>query len=370
MRHEGPLILGAGPAGCAAAIALAREGSRPLLIDRYAEAPDALCGGFLSWRSAGQLQALGISPEALGGHRVTTLRVIAGRRQAEAPLPAPAWGLSRRSLDNALRHRALAAGADLAIDHVREVHGLIAQGRRDWRGSALLLATGKHDVRGLPRPRTASDPALGLRLRLTPSHAMAQVLAGTIELHLFDGGYAGIVLQEDGTANLCMAVKKSRLASAGGNPRALFDRLARHYPHFAARLEPGWQTAHGDSVGNVPYGFIAREARHGLFRLGDQAAVIPSLAGEGMGIALASGTLAARHWLEGGAASAPAYQRALAHAARAPLAVAATARTLAEEPLAQPLALAAIGIIPGLAELLMARTRISPPPAASGVSCA
>lgn len=370
MRHEGPLILGAGPAGCAAAITLAREGSRPLLVDRQAQAGDALCGGFLSWRSAGQLQALGVSPEALGAHRVTVLRLFAGLRQVQVPLPAPAWGLSRRAMDNALRQRALSAGADLAVDHVREVHGLIAQGRRDWRGSALLLATGKYDVRGLPRPRTADDPALGLRLRLVPSALLSQGLAGHIELHLFAGGYAGIVIQEDGTANLCLAVKKSLLAGAGGNPRRLLDQLANRNPHFATRLEHGWQDQPIDSVGSVPYGFIAREARHGLFRLGDQAAVIPSLAGEGMGIALASGSLAARYWLEGGAGSAPSFQRALARAARPPLAVAATARALAESPLFQPLALAAVRLVPGLADLLMARTRITPSHAGLGVSCA
>ena len=43
-----PLILGAGPAGCAAAIVLADHGLRPILLDRDAEARDQLCGGFLS----------------------------------------------------------------------------------------------------------------------------------------------------------------------------------------------------------------------------------------------------------------------------------------------------------------------------------
>ena len=119
----------------------------------------------------------------------------------------------------------------------------------------------------------------------------------------------------------------------------------------------------------MPYGFIARQTPPGLFRLGDQAAVIPSLAGEGMGIALASGALAAHHWLQGGAAAAPTYQQTLARAARPPLAVAATARAVAENPLAQPLALMAVRAVPGLADLLLARTRISAPPLASARTC-
>ncbi len=361
-----PLILGAGPAGCAAAIVLARAGAQPLLLDRSAEPGDALCGGFLSWRSAEQLAALGVAPEALGAHQVTTLRVFAGLRFASADLPAPAWGLSRHGLDTALRHKALAAGAELALDTIREVRGLVAHGSRDWQGDALLLATGKHDVRGQPRPRTARDPALGLRLRVTPSPSLRRELAGMIELHLFDGGYAGIVLQENGTANLCLALKKSRLARAGGNPRALLENLARQHPHFAARLEPGWQSARIETIGSIPYGWIARTTAPGLFRLGDQAAVIPSLAGEGMGIAMASGALAAQHWLDGGAGAAPAFQRQLARAARPPLAVAATARAMAESPLLQPLVLAGLTHVPALAGLVMQATRI----ASSRLSCA
>ena len=370
MRIEGPLILGAGPAGCAAAVALAQAGARPLLLDRLAEPGDALCGGFLSWRSAAQLQALGLSPATLGAHRVERLALFAGSRTASANLPAPAWGLSRRTLDSALRHRALAAGADLAIDTIRDAEGLTAHGTREWHAEDLMLATGKHDVRGMARPRKAKDPALGLRLRLSPSAALFRELAGTIELHLFAGGYAGMVLQEDGSANLCLAVKKSLLATGGGNPRRLLEHLARQHPHFAARLEHGWHALPIDSVGSVPYGFIAGAGLPGLFRLGDQAAVIPSLAGEGMGIALASGALAARHWLEGGSAAAPAFQDALARAARQPLAVAATARALAENPLAQPLALAALRMVPGLADLLMAGTRMRSADSAPGLSCA
>src|SRR6478735_6535998 len=78
-----PLILGAGPAGSAAAIALAQAGARPLLLDRDAEARDQLCGGFLSWRTAEQLRALGIHPAALGARTVERLAVFAGTSQAE-----------------------------------------------------------------------------------------------------------------------------------------------------------------------------------------------------------------------------------------------------------------------------------------------
>jgi flavin-dependent dehydrogenase len=285
-----PLVIGAGPAGCAAAIELARGGAEPLLVDRDAEAGDALCGGFLSWRTAERLRGLGVEPEALGAHPVERLLLFGDGRPVEIALPRLAFGISRKALDTALRERAIEAGAGLAVDTVRHIDGLRVTGRaNEWMAESLFLATGKHDLRGNARPRAAKDPALGLRLRLRPSKRLAKRLAGTIELHLFGGGYAGVVLQEDGSANVCLAVRKSLIGEAGADPVELLARLAAAHPHFALRLEPGWREAPLDTIGSVPYGWSARDTEPGLFRLGDQAAVIPSLAGEGIDIALASG---------------------------------------------------------------------------------
>ena len=106
-----PLVLGAGPAGCAAAIALAEQGAAPVLLDRDAEVRDQLCGGFLSWRTAEQLRRLGVDPVRLGARRVERVALFARGREVVAPLPALSFGLSRRALDGALRARALAAGS-------------------------------------------------------------------------------------------------------------------------------------------------------------------------------------------------------------------------------------------------------------------
>ncbi len=352
-------MVGAGPAGCAAAIVLARGGAKPLLVDRDAEAGDALCGGFLSWRTAQRLHGLGVDPETLGGHPIERLLLFGEGRPVEIALPQRAFGLSRKALDTALRESALAAGAELAIDTVRQVEGLHVTGRaHEWRAESLFLATGKHDLRGTARPRSAKDPALGLRVRLAPSSGLAKRLANTIELHLFDGGYAGIVLQEDGSANVCLAVRKSLIGEAGANPMELLARLAAGHPHFALRLEAGWREARVDTIGSVPYGWSAQATEPGVFRLGDQAAVIPSLAGEGIDIALASGIAAAEAWLTGAAEAAPAYQQALHERVRGPLMWAGAAWGLAERPAITRLGLAAARLAPGLISRLVDATRL------------
>jgi flavin-dependent dehydrogenase len=355
------LILGAGPAGSAAAIALAQAGLAPLLLDRDAEPRDQLCGGFLSWRTVEQLRSLGVDPAALGARRIDRLVLFAGEREAALPLPAPAYGLSRRALDTALRRRALALGAALEVDTARAVDGTTVVGRRRaWTSEALFLATGKHDVRGPGRPRDARDPALGLRLRLPAGAARQALLAARIELHLFAGGYAGIVLQEDGSANVGLAVRKSLLARCGGDPHGLLEQLGLVYPRFAERLARDWRGADIETVGAVPYGWTARSTRPGLFRLGDQAAVIPSLAGEGIAIALASGTMAARHWLDGGAAAAGRYQQALAARVERPIRAARLAWGMAEHPLVAGLGLALARRVPPVLAWLMDASRILP----------
>ncbi len=365
MRRAAALIAGGGPAGAAAAIALARTGHAPLLIERNRETGDALCGGFLSWRTRDALDRLGIDRVALGGHPIARVRVFAAGGCGEAPLPGGAVGVSRRRLDGLLLARAEAEGAaierGIAIRSASPGSVELADGAT-IASETLLLATGKHDCRGLARPRPPGDPALGLRRRIAPVTALRRLVGDAIELHLFRGGYAGLLLQEDGSANLCMAVRKSRLAEAGGDPDRLMAALAAESPALAERLGFAQGVAVFDAVGSVPYGWRAHDTRPGIFRLGDQAAVIPSLAGEGIGIALASGMLAAEHWLRTGPSGAAQFQAALAAITARPVRVAALVAATADSRPGRRWGPKLISALPGLAALLARATRIAAPP--------
>lgn len=353
------LILGAGPAGCAAAITLARSGAKPLLIDRHETPGDPLCGGFLSWRTGEQLASLGIDCAQLGAHKVDKLALFTPSGAATVALPRPAFGLSRHALDTAMRAAAMEAGAEFACDTIRKLAPGEATGRaRKWRAESLFLASGKEDIRGHSRPRIARDPALGLRIRLPASAQRLALMQGQIELHLFKGGYAGIVLQEGGTANICLALRKSALTRAGNDPAQLLASIAQENAALAQRLGADWTGARIETIGAVPYGYIAQDTEHGLFRLGDQAAVIPSLAGEGIGLALASGVMAGQCWTDGGATAALHHQTQFARAAAGPVRRAAAIRRLAESPLGSRFALAAAHLAPGLLQWAARSTRI------------
>ena len=353
-----PIVLGAGPAGCAAAIRLARGGSQPLLIDRHAEAHEPICGGFLSWQTISALGALGYDPAKDGAAPVRRLALLDKNRETVAPLPANGFGLSRRTMDAALRRLALDSGACLQIDHVRGIDGRRLIGENQcYEGDALFLASGKTDVRGMRRPRSAADPTLGLRFHLDADQQLSTLLSDRIELHLFESGYAGIVMQEGGRANVCLAVRKSLLARAGGDPAALVEKLAEGNPRFAERLTLFDRSTSIDTIAAVPYGWRAAATSPGVFRLGDQAAVIPSLAGEGMGIALASAADAVHAYLERGSAAAEAYQRRFGRRSRAPVTVASALWRIGETGRGARFLRAAAGV-PMLPRLAMRLSRI------------
>lgn len=363
MRRTPALIVGGGPAGAAAAIVLARAGAPHLLVERQREVGDALCGGFLSWRTLALLERLGVDPDALGRSRVTRVRVFAGGRCAESMLPQPALGVSRHRLDTVLLHRARKQGA--AIEQGVAVRTLNGAAQTDDGAAithdALFLASGKHDVRGAARPSEArgSDPAIGLRVRLPAAPALARMVSDAVELHLFDRGYAGIVQQEDGSVNLCLAARRSRLREAG-DPAALLKAIGNEAAALGDRL--AWLDGQAiDAVANVPYGWRAEPGGAGLFRLGDQAGVIPSLAGEGIAIALSSGVAGAAAYLRGGAAAAPAWQAAYRRDLWRPIGLAAAVLALAERPsLAKPL-VAMVARAPSLIGLLAHATRTQRP---------
>jgi flavin-dependent dehydrogenase len=359
VRRTAALIVGGGPAGSAAAIALARAGVEAELIERTDGPHDTVCGGFLGWDSLAALERLGLDPTALGARPIRRLRLISAKRTVEAALPRLAAGLSRRILDEALLATARRAGA--AIRRGRAVRAADLAERRvrlddeeEVTGEALILATGKHELRGAGRPVDISTRPLGLRSALEAGPALADALEDVIELHLYDGGYAGLLMQEDGRANFCLSASRDRLKEAGGI-EPLVARLADELPAFGERLGQG-EAGAWSAVSGVPYGWRASETMEGVYRVGDQAAVIASLAGDGIAIALESGAAAAEAIATG--KSAADFQRDWARRARRPVGLAEVLRRSAEHGASRNAMMGLLGWFPSLAPLAARLTRI------------
>ena len=328
----------------------------PVLIERSPGERDVVCGGFLGWDAIAALNRLGLDPAELGARPIHRLRLAARGRVVEAKLPRAAAGLSRRLLDATLLRMAEEAGAAVLRGRAaRALDGgcLRLDDGEEMEADALFLATGKHELRGAARALGSRPLSVGLRAALAPSRRLADALAGTIELHLYDGGYAGLLIQEDGAVNLCLSVARERMA---GGPGALLAELSAEAPLLGERIGGAPPDA-WEAIAGVPYGWRALSTGPGLYRVGDQAAVIASLAGDGIAVALASGAAAARACLTGGGSGARAYQRDFARRARRPLAIAEMLRHMAENPLRRGLMMR-LARVPGLAGAAARLTRI------------
>lgn len=298
--------MGGGLAGASSAAILARAHVRVHLLERDAEPRDKICGEFLSIEAQRYLAALGLDLSRLGGASISHLRLISGARSVAATLPFTALGLTRRRLDEALMTHAGRQGAK--IDRGVGVRSLGDHSLQTSAGAlpftTLLLASGKHDIRGAKRETAgALDRFIGFKMYFEVEPPVRAALAGWIEVVLFDGGYAGLQLVENGVANLCLLVREDRFAHLGRSWDALFEALQCE-PHLARRLGGARPLLSRPlSISGVPYGFLHQPSDAdppGVFRLGDQGAVIPSFCGDGMAIALHSGRLAANAVIAGG----------------------------------------------------------------------
>jgi flavin-dependent dehydrogenase len=356
------LIVGGGPAGSAAAIRLARAGREVVLVERERGPHDKVCGEFLSGPSCAVLHGLGIDPAALGARPIRAVALYRGAARIEAGLPFVAQSLSRRVLDEALLSLASAAGATVR----RGVRARSLEGERgDWRVATdagdlqardVLVATGKHNLRGCRRGKGGQSDLVGFKLHLDLAAGQRERLEGEVELHLFEGGYAGLELVEGGLANLCLVVRKARLGELRGDWDSLRAAIEADAPLLAERLAGARpRTRKPLAISGIPYGYVGRGG-DGLWRLGDQAAVIPSFAGEGMAIALQSGVLAARFILAGKGPDA--FQSTLARHVRAQVRGATLLSQVLVTPPGQTAAMGVARTAPGLVGWIAGRTRV------------
>jgi flavin-dependent dehydrogenase len=227
--------------------------------------------------------------------------------EAEARLPSgngeASFGLGfRRSLlDDILLEKAVTQSADvfqgvklkvlkkahqgwhLTIDSSEAVEELSARmligadGRNSWVAHHLGLVGGP----------SAQGRAIGFQLRLNSSNAAT----GKVEIHLFPGGYAGLVGLGGGVLNLCFAVDKARFQHERSFEELVESCLGLN-PHLQQIL------CHSEKKGEIrsiyPVYFTPRRAYGDrVLLVGDAARVSEPVTGEGIYFALKSGELAA-----------------------------------------------------------------------------
>jgi flavin-dependent dehydrogenase len=287
------------------AIRLAAAGRNVTLLEKERQAHHKVCGEFLSREAVEYLRQAGVDPLALGAATIRSVRHSVGRRVVKAALPFTALSLSRMVLDEALLQRAADVGCNTqrgsCVEKLTSSNGMWAAELRDgqsWRAATVFLASGKHDLRGLVRERSLHGDLVGFKLHWRLASAQTEALREFMDLYLFPGGYGGLSLVEGDAANLCLVVRRSTLRRIGGWNR-LLEMLVKEIPHLGQRMHgatPLWDRPL--AISPIPYGYLTRQS-DSLWRIGDQAAVIPSFTGDGVSIALHSGCLAAEIFLAG-----------------------------------------------------------------------
>src|SRR5262249_45064191 len=152
---------------------------------------------------------------------------------------------------------------------------------------------------------------------------------------------------------LCLVVSRTRFASLGRDWRQLVAIM----PLLADPLG-GARALHARplAIAGMPYGYQAPPLEKPLYRIGDQAAGIPSFTGDGMAMALRSARAAADAILAG--RSAALYQAELANAFRAPMWLAQLFASMATTPVAQDFLVTIARTAPWLIGRIAAGTRL------------
>jgi flavin-dependent dehydrogenase len=296
-------IIGAGPAGSTAALLLARRGWDVTLLEQHRFPREKVCGECLSALGIEVLDRMGLGDRLRALSPVNLIKAIlhAGNcDSATAPLPRPMLGISRAVFDEFLLDEARRAGArilqpfrceglDSTEPGVRlRVRDLQRNTVESHEPAHVIVADGKSALPG-PAPDHTGD--FGIK-----SHWMG--ISGprdAIELFGCRGCYGGLAPIEGGRWNAAFSVPASRLRAHGGNIEALFGELVSENTGLARRLDGARRV--GDWLAAPLPRFAVRATwPTGVLPVGNAAAAIEPIGGEGMGLALRSAELAA-HFL-------------------------------------------------------------------------
>jgi geranylgeranyl reductase family protein len=310
------LIVGGGPAGCAAAYWLASRGHAVTVVERRRFPRSKACGDVLSPRAVAQLRDMGLGGSLQRWHRLDSVAVTARGSTQELDWPRhpdfPRHGLvaRRRDLDVTLAEHAATVGAQVCFGH-DAVEPIVERGFvrgatiRSADGATstvsapyVIVADGANSTfgRALGTFRTRGWPyATAIRSYWpSPRHGDGQL---EISLDLTDRtrgtvpGFGWVAPVGDGTVNVGALVLSTASDAKSLNEVHLFDG-------FVAGLAERWEldpsaVAGVVRVGRIPMGgSVQPTAGPSFVVVGDAAGVASPFSGLGIDASLETARMA------------------------------------------------------------------------------
>lgn len=318
------LVVGAGPAGSAAALTLARAGLQVVLVDQHAFPRDKVCGDGLIPDAHNALRKLGVLDTVMAQAQASSHVGCIGPRGGRVDVPGVLAVLPRKQLDDILCRAAVAAGARMfapvrftaPIEEGGQERGTVVGAtlhhghtQRALRARWVLLATG-----AVPQALLAA----GMSQRHTPSgvalrgYVKNDAMVGRIDKleivwhRALSPGYGWIFPCRDGVFNIGVGIADShdqhrdgKLTKRELNLRHVMDDFTRIYAPARELMQGG--TLLGAMKGAPLRCTLegARYTRPGLMVIGEAAGSTYSFTGEGIGKALETGIHAAEAVLDG-----------------------------------------------------------------------
>ena len=309
------VVVGAGPAGTAAATTLARAGRSVVIIDKALFPRDKCCGDGLTTLALRELERLRFAPSTVPTWKSVDAAWIRSPSGREVRLPLPADGIfaataPRRELDAALLDLARDAGAKVHDGHaLTAVVPSASAVTVEAAGIAPLEARYVIAADGMWSP-TRKALGVGEHGYLGEWHAFRQYgrnVTGPAAERLYVWfepeilpGYVWSFPLPNGRVNVGFGVQRDGVRRIQDMGQQWTELLAR--PHIADALGDAFELEDRHTAWPIPARIDKATLTAGrVCFVGDAAMAADVMTGEGIGQALLTGRLAAEAIITGGA---------------------------------------------------------------------
>jgi flavin-dependent dehydrogenase len=281
------IVAGAGPAGSACAITAARAGARVLLLEKDRFPRHKVCGEFVSPESLGLLEWLLGNNPFQANSEIHGSRLFYRKHTASLPVAPSALSVARSELDFELLQAARRAGVraeeGVTIQKAAEHEAFtVTTGDDAFTARAVVNASGRWSqlTRRALDKEAGKERWIGIKAHFTEVNPPSSV-----DLYFFDGGYCGVTPMANNIVNACTMVR-AEVA------RSLDDVFMLHPALFRRSRE--WQPLTAPVTTSGLHFHPPETDAGGLLLAGDAAAFIDPYTGDGISLALHSGSMAAR----------------------------------------------------------------------------